>query len=409
MSSKQLKLFRYFDLPGRGEHITLALTVAGEKWDFEKVDFADWGKLKSDVEKCPLGFLPMMRLECGTWLSQSKAILRYIGDQHNMRGSTASESYKIDMIVSTSCGFLPTFGPYLYGLMKPDDPAQYFKDGCMKIMREVKFCQKVLMDNNGGKDFMVGNKFSIADAMLIPAIDIMFHHVPTFPEMFPGLVQYYQRMKMMPPIGKFYKDRKHDLYPGPKPKYTMTYFPLGGRGEQSAIAIALAGGELTWNAIQFGDWPKLKADEEKCPLGYMPMLKVESTGEELYSSLDILRFLGNEHGMYGKSHLDRAKIDMILDTQDDWKGNTDMEKAKRSLDYVQSLLMVNMMGKGFMVGDSVSIADCAMISSIDSFCVQQPTFAAAYPNLIAYFEHMKAIPQVGKYMAERKYNNAPPS
>jgi len=262
-----------------------------------------------------------------------------------------------------------------------------------------------LMDNNGGKDFMVGNKFSIADAMMIPAIDIMFHHVPTFPQKFPSLVQYYQRMKMMPAIGQFYKDRKHVLYPGPKPKYTMTYFGVGGRGEQSAIAVALAGGELTWNAIEFSDWPALKADEEKCPLGYMPMLTVESTGEELYSSLDILRFLGNEHGMYGKSNLDRAKIDMILDTQDDWKGKTDMEAAKRGLDYVQGLLMANG-GKGFMVGNSVSIADCAMISSIDAFSVTQPTFAAAYPGLIMYFERMKAIPQVGKYMAERKYNNA---
>jgi len=403
------KVFRYFDLPGRGEHIRLALAVAGEQYVFEKVEFKDWGQLKMDVEKCPLGFLPMMRLENGEWLSQSCAILRYLGDEHGMHGDSSMETHKIDMIVSTAAGFVPAFGPMIYGFVKPEDPAAYIADGLKKIEREVDYMQKCLMENCDGKSFMVGDKLSIADCMMISALDMMVNHVPGFVARYPQLVSYNARMRNIPAVKKYYAERNHSMYPNPKTKYTMTYFPVAGRGEQIMLAIAVTGAEATWEAVSFQEWGALKSDVEKCPLGFMPMLRVDATGEMLYQSLDILRYLGNAHDLYGNNLMDRSKIDMILDTQDDWKTQfvPSMDKCARGLDYCQKILLENNAVHGCIVGCTLSIADCAMISSIDMFVTKQPEFAPAYPKLVEYYERMKKIPQIAKYFAERQYTDPP--
>ncbi len=51
------------------------------------------------------------------------------------------------------------------------------------------------------------------------------------------------------------------------------------------------------------------------PLGQVPVL--EYNGEVLCQSLTIARFLAKEFGLAGKTHLEQAQADMIIDTGND--------------------------------------------------------------------------------------------
>ena len=71
----------YFDFDGsRGLECRLALTVAGVPFEDNRIGRAQWTELKPTV---PFGALPVFEHD-GRTLSQSSAILRYIGAGHGM-------------------------------------------------------------------------------------------------------------------------------------------------------------------------------------------------------------------------------------------------------------------------------------------------------------------------------------
>jgi hypothetical protein len=82
---------RYFPLPGRGEHIRLALVLAGVKeWTDERVQMKDWPALKQDQTSTPWGAMPLLELSDGTVLAQARAILRFVGTHAGIYPTSSS-------------------------------------------------------------------------------------------------------------------------------------------------------------------------------------------------------------------------------------------------------------------------------------------------------------------------------
>jgi glutathione S-transferase len=72
----------YFDFPGgRGEASRLALHIAGVDWTDNRVKRDDWTALKPTT---PFGGLPTLEVQGQGVLSQSNAILSYIGRQYGL-------------------------------------------------------------------------------------------------------------------------------------------------------------------------------------------------------------------------------------------------------------------------------------------------------------------------------------
>ncbi|CAM9191246.1 unnamed protein product [Scytosiphon promiscuus] len=65
----------YFDLPGLGEPVRLALAQSGVEWEDNIINFDDWLALKPAT---PLGQLPVLEVD-GVLIPQSLAQLRYVG------------------------------------------------------------------------------------------------------------------------------------------------------------------------------------------------------------------------------------------------------------------------------------------------------------------------------------------
>merc|ERR1712212_993910 len=95
-------------------------------------------------------------------------------------------------------------------------------------------------------------------------------------------------------------------------KIKLTYFGLRGRAEPARLILAHAGVDYEDDRIKQEDWPTLKP---KTTLGTLPILCYN--GVEIGQSVAIWRFLANEFGLAGKTNLERARADMIVDCVSD--------------------------------------------------------------------------------------------
>lgn len=106
----QIKL-SYFDIPGgRGEDCRIAMFMSGVDFDDDRIPFADWPQRKA---KTPLGALPVMTVEGKGTLTQSNAILTYLGRSHGLHPTDPWESARHEALLGASedlrVAMVPTF------------------------------------------------------------------------------------------------------------------------------------------------------------------------------------------------------------------------------------------------------------------------------------------------------------
>lgn len=90
-------ILTYFDFPGgRGEDARLALHIAGADW----VDDRFTGKWPDKKPTTPFGGLPTLEIPGKGILSQSNAILAYIGREHGLLPKDSWESAKHEAVMN---------------------------------------------------------------------------------------------------------------------------------------------------------------------------------------------------------------------------------------------------------------------------------------------------------------------
>nr|QUF59415.1 glutathione S-transferase GSTS11 [Brachionus angularis] len=89
--------------------------------------------------------------------------------------------------------------------------------------------------------------------------------------------------------------------------YKLYYFNGRGRAEISRLILAAAGVEYT--DVRIDDWPKSRSET---PIGQLPYIEIDDL--KLPQSLSIARYLAREYNLAGKTNLESAKADAIVDT-----------------------------------------------------------------------------------------------
>lgn len=96
--------------------------------------------------------------------------------------------------------------------------------------------------------------------------------------------------------------------------YKLIYFDLKGRAEVCRMLFALANQSFDDVRVPFLDWPEIKL---KLPFGQAPVLEVtESSSSRTYQiaqSHAIERYLARKFDLAGKSELERAQCDMLVE------------------------------------------------------------------------------------------------
>jgi len=216
-------------------------------------------------------------------------------------------------------------------------------------------------------------------------------------------------------------------------KYTLYYFDLEGLGEVSRLLFAAAETEfedkrypheMKDGKAHHPEWEADKPNRTKFPFAKLPVLQIN---EETYipQSRAIENFLAKKFGFYGKTHIEAALIDGIVeqfkDIASSWKehrtkGDEEIKKffttaLPDQYAHLENLLKENK--SGYFVGKKKpSLADIVAYRFLNSYWapdykVQSHETLKGFPNLTKLHETIGNLEQIKAYHAKRNAPKAP--
>jgi len=198
--------------------------------------------------------------------------------------------------------------------------------------------------------------------------------------------------------------------------YKLKYFKVRGRAQALQYLCVANGIELDIEWVSDEDWPTVK------PTTVFGQLPVFFDGDfEIAQSNAILRHVARKHGLYGKDEKEATTIDMINDTQEDFRlsylqliyreYDTEKENYIKSLPekltLLEKALERNNGGSGFFVGSKASFVDYTIFDLLDNFTVLAPHSLDAFPLLKAFHGRLAADEKLAKYRASVDFKSIP--
>jgi glutathione S-transferase len=198
--------------------------------------------------------------------------------------------------------------------------------------------------------------------------------------------------------------------------YKLTYFNSRGRAETIRYILAAAEVEYEDFRIEKDQWPAMKAST---PFGQLPVLEVD--GVQLGQTNACARYLARKFNLAGKTELDQARADMLVDCFGDSVGPlialfTEKDEAKQAeikkkyieeqlpayLTLLEALLTANHGGDKFFVGDELTWTDLVFLNHIDwmtLMCACDPL--ANHSKLAALKVRVEALPKIAAWLEKR--------
>jgi len=201
--------------------------------------------------------------------------------------------------------------------------------------------------------------------------------------------------------------------------YKLTYFNGRGRAEIIRLILTEAGVPFEDNRISYDEeFPKIKST---LPFRQVPIFEIDGK-ITLCQSLAISRYLARKYNLAGKTELEQAQVDMIVECMQDtispivtfFRLEPDpVKKAELKKKYIEeqlpvfltkleALLVANNSGDSFFVGDSLTWADLFLVRANGAFNLivglEKPF--ANHPKLNALFERVIRLPRIAAYQAK---------
>ncbi|XP_067902116.1 hematopoietic prostaglandin D synthase-like [Heterodontus francisci] len=193
------------------------------------------------------------------------------------------------------------------------------------------------------------------------------------------------------------------------PNYKLTYFKIRGRAETARYIFAYSGIKYEENMIDLSHWPNVK---ESLLFKQIPVLKVDEI--VLNQSTAIARYLARETGLAGKSNLEQAQVDAIVDTINDfmnlfpWTEKDQAMKQKITEEVFANKIPILLDGlckllgdQTWFVGDSVTWADFHWAVCSITLTNLNVDILQNYPKLSALKERVENLPKIAAWIEQR--------
>ncbi|KAM4772443.1 glutathione S-transferase P 2-like [Rhinophrynus dorsalis] len=206
-------------------------------------------------------------------------------------------------------------------------------------------------------------------------------------------------------------DKGGDMGVDKLPGYTLTYFPIRGRGEPTRLLLGDQGATWTEEEVSLQDWYAGKIELKKTAVfGQLP--RFQDGDFVLYQSCSILRYLGRKYGLTGSSNQESALIDMMNDGVEDMRTKyykfIFYEKRANEEKYLQDLstdlsafnkvLSQNANGTKFLLGEKISYADYNLLDMLHCELDCAPACLSSFPLLSAYVHRLESRPKLSEYL-----------
>jgi len=197
----KLKL-TYFDAPtSRGEECRLALFLAGVDFEDNRIQRGDWAALKPTT---PFGSLPVLELPGKPAVSQSNAILGYIGRSHGLLPAEAWEALRLESLMSAVEDLRFAVGR-TFGIADADE----LKRRRAELVEGPLRTWAANMEKQVAGPFAGGSQISVADIKLFVVMGwfkkgVLDHVPPDVLTPFPKLERLFASVKDHPKIVEWY-------------------------------------------------------------------------------------------------------------------------------------------------------------------------------------------------------------
>jgi len=195
--------------------------------------------------------------------------------------------------------------------------------------------------------------------------------------------------------------------------YKLTYFDARGAAEEIRMLFALAEQEYEDKRVSQEEWKTFK---ETTPFEQLPILEVDGT--VICQSKTIARFIAKKYGFYGKTEMEQARTDMLIDCVDDalkplssmFYASSDEEKAALKKKYGDEQLpkylklFEKMVGsEDFVNGKEIGWADIAIHNAMTwpkvlGIDLDEKTIP---PKMMALYQRVKTHPKIAAWIEKR--------
>uniref|UniRef100_A0A0M3HR45 glutathione transferase n=1 Tax=Ascaris lumbricoides TaxID=6252 RepID=A0A0M3HR45_ASCLU len=165
-------------------------------------------------------------------------------------------------------------------------------------------------------------------------------------------------------------------------KYKLTYFNAMGRAEIIRLVFAQAGVEFEDIRIEKSDWPALKERLD---------------GADDWEAAKIQELFGVTSDLVNHA----IPFWIATDENEKKKLMDEFEKEHLAPLFVRLDKILQQNGRGFFVGEKLTVADLNMLCIIGLFSSMFPNTAAKHPHLTEFKEKIMSLPNIKKWIETR--------
>lgn len=207
----------YYGIPGRAEQVRLALHVAGVSWENHVVNGESWGKMKADlVDKLPQANIPLLEVD-GQYMTESLAILRYVGVLGGLIPDSAFAQGKMDEGMSMTNDIFAVFGP-TFAISDPEERIAARQALCAgpdgKLFKLMQKLDAMIAGFSGG--YMAGDMLTVGDLCWFSIFGLMSCGMfdgfdTTFLDQFSNITTFRKFIGTNPKVASRYADETEGL------------------------------------------------------------------------------------------------------------------------------------------------------------------------------------------------------
>nr|KAG5698211.1 hypothetical protein BaRGS_030574 [Batillaria attramentaria] len=179
----------YFDIRGRAEFIRLVLEAAGQEYEDERVQFADWP----------------------TVYGQSGAIAAFLAREFGLYGKTNLDGLRIDEVHGLWEDQMQNIVKYRW-TKDETEKAEFLRKALEEdLPKYFGFYEKMLKDN-GGSGYLVGNSVSLGDFYLYDMQDNLLQLKKDALKDYPLMQKLRQNVESQPLVKAYLARRKETIF-----------------------------------------------------------------------------------------------------------------------------------------------------------------------------------------------------
>lgn len=170
MSKCSYKLI-YFNLKGRAEAIRILFKLANQPFEDVRIEFTEWHELKQKTLFKQLPILEITENSKKTTIAQSNAIIRFLAARFGFTGENDLERAQHEMVAEQIRDIFESLVA-IYRIKDENEKKRLLEISLSETtLNGYRLIQNVLEANSNGNNFLVGNKISYVDVILLLSYD----------------------------------------------------------------------------------------------------------------------------------------------------------------------------------------------------------------------------------------------